>query len=113
MPLPELYFSWVDLTSTGAATVFEGLGLRTSRSLTFVAQAGGSGSTAEIGIESGLPADASSYTAKFDRIGSTGYSLSSGISATIQFNGPLAAVRPYIISKTASTTAVTVLLLGN
>ena len=112
MPFPEVDFKWVT-TSSGALTAFEGLGLRAARTITVVAQAGGSASTAEIGIESGLPSDASTYTIKFDRMGSTGYSLSSGIAATIQLDGPLAAIRPYVISKTASTTEVTILIVAN
>ena len=46
-------------------------------------------------------------------MGSTGYSLSSGVAATIQLDGPLAAIRPYVISKTASTTEVTILIVAN
>lgn len=109
MPIPEVFFKWV-LTSTGAsATVFGETGqLRHCRNLTFLVDASVAGDTAFIGIESG-PTD----TGFFDRMGSTAYSVSSGVSATIQFSGPLLCVRPYLVARTASTSIVNVTLVGN
>lgn len=109
MPIPEAFFKWI-LTSTGASTTIFGVNgeLRHCRNLTFLIDANVAGDTAAVGIESG-PTD----TGFFDRMGSTAYSISSGVAATVQFSGPLMCVRPYFISRTAATSAINVTLVGN
>ena len=110
MPLPELHFTW-SLTSSGAATALDAPGLRTSRTLTFCAQmdnASGSGDTCVFGLEHGL-----SSTGTFERLGSTAYTVSSGGSVTVQLNGPLFVVRPFVIAKTASTATLILRVIGN
>jgi len=110
MPIPQAYFRWNELTSTGASTLTYGdqRELRDCRNITLIAQAHETTDTAVIGIESAIDS-----TGKFERLGSTGISLSSGVSATIQFTGPLGTIRPYIIAKTGSTTRVSIVLMGN
>ena len=110
MALEHAYFRWSTLSSTGASTTVYGVRgeLRGCRNITFIADANVAGDTAAIGIESG-PTD----TGFFDRMGSTAYSVSSGLAVTIQFTGPLECVRPYFIARTASTTVVNITLVGN
>lgn len=114
MSIPETHYKWT-LTSTGASTnVFEGFGPRTAQNFTFSCQTEGSATTAAIGIEAGVPSDALTVgvSAKFERMGSTLYTLSSLAATIIQVTGPLAAIRPYVIDKTNSTTVVQIVLLG-
>ena len=109
MPIPEAFFKWT-LTSTGASTTVYGTNgeLRHCRNLSLLVNTAVAGDTAAVGIESG-PTD----TGFFDRMGSTAYSVSSGVAATIQFSGPLECVRPYLIARTAATSVITVTLVGN
>ena len=103
----EITRRW-SLTSSGAAAAEAGAGLQQASNLTFVAAVEGITDTASIGIEHAL-----NSTGNFERQGSTLYSISSGVSVTIQLNGPLLCVRPFVISRTASTTVVVIKLVGN
>ena len=105
----EAYFVW-SLTSTGAAaTVYGTAGqLHDVARLTLLVRSNGADDTAAIGFESG-----DNSTGFFDRLGSTLTTVSSGLTATLQYTGPFAVVRPYVISKTGSTTVVNFTLLGN
>ena len=108
MPLREAHFVW-SLTSTGAAAAYGAEGqLHDVARLTVVVRSNGAGDTAAIGFESG-----DNSTGFFDRLGSTLTSVSSGLAATLQFTGPFAVVRPYVIAKTGATSVVNFTLLGN
>ena len=108
----DAFFQWPALTSSGAAAdVYDNIGLRRCRNITITIEKGSVTDTAVVGIE-----HARTSTSPFVRMGSTAYALDSsgaGQSVTVQFSGPLFAVRPFVISKTASTTAVVVCLAGN
>ena len=113
MPIPEAFFRWPALDSSGASTTVYGDNgdLRGCRNITITIEKGAAADTAVVGIE-----HARTSTSPFVRMGSTAYLLDSsavGQSVTAQFTGPLFTIRPYVISKTASTTIVTVALIGN
>jgi len=103
----EINRRWFGVTSSGAQATEDGPGLQFSEAVTFTAWVDGATDTAVIGIE-----HAFSSTSNFDRMGSTAYSISSGGQVTIQLPGPLRAVRPFVIAKTASTTVVNINLDG-
>jgi len=103
----EINFPWT-LTSTGAAaTACDGAGLRWAQQLTFSVACQAPADTCSFGIEA-----APQNSTLFTRMGSTLYSVSSGACAIVQLTGPLQQVRPYLISRTASTSIVTVQLDG-
>lgn len=101
MPIAEAHHIWT-LTSTGAGTAKEGL--RTCGFLTLLLQA--NESTASVGIEVGR-----SSTSPFVRMGSTSYDLGWGESQVVQMDGPVPAIRPYLIGPLASTSASVVVEL--
>lgn len=107
MGVPEFDFNWL-LTSTGAGTVNADDALKNCQRLTIIADCLVAGDTATIGIESGP-----NSTGFFDRMGSTAYTISSGAAVTIQLSGPLLAIRPYYINRTASTSSVRIRVVGN
>lgn len=104
------FFQWLfgSGSSTGAhGTIFDGLGLRDCRNLSFHIAKGAETSTVSVGIEAGLDS-----TSPFVRMGSTAYALSSGEIQVVQLTGPLQAVRPYLIARTDSNAIVRVVLHG-
>ena len=103
----EMTRRWFGISSSGAQTAEDGPGLQHSQAITITAWCDAVADTAVIGIEHGW-----NSTSPFDRLGSTAYSISSGLSVTIQLSGPLRAVRPFVIAKTASTTLVNIALDG-
>lgn len=108
MAILENSASW-SLTSSGASTQLW-VGLETAQNVTLVVDVSGGTDTCVVGIEHGWePAS----TGHFSRLGSTAYSVSSGASVTIQLNGPMAVIRPYLIAKTAATTTVRIRGLAN
>lgn len=110
----DAQFRWstAALASTGASTlVCDGIGLRTCRNLTFFLSKLVTTDTAVIGIEF-----APDSTSPFARVGTTSYLLASSVApndgVVVQLSGPVGAVRPYVISKTASTTKLLVTLMA-
>lgn len=107
----DAFFRWPELTSSGASTVvYDNPGLRTCRNVTIVAETQVDADTAVIAIE-----HARTSTSPFVRLGSTAYALASSAAPeaiVIQLTGPLFAIRPFVISKTASTTVVNIALIG-
>lgn len=106
----QFLWSAADLASTGASTkVFDGAGLKTCQRVTITIETLNAVDTAVVGIE-----HARTSTSPFGRIGgSTGYALASSGAAesvTVSLDGPFCAIRPYLISRTASTTPVIVSL---
>ena len=99
-------FTWstTALISSGAAAAYDGEGLKTCRNLTFTIETRAVADTAVVGLEY-----ARTSTSPFVRMGSTAYALaSSGAleAQIVQLSGPVGAVRPYVISKTGSTTKI-------
>jgi hypothetical protein len=109
----DAQFTWstTALISSGAAQAYDGEGLKTCRQLTFTIEKRVTTDTAVVGIEF-----ARTSTSPFVRMGSTAYALASSVAPNecqvVQLAGPIGAVRPYVISKTASTTKVIVSLLA-
>lgn len=108
----QFLWSTAALISSGASTlVYDGIGLRTCRNLTFTIEKLVTTDTAVVGIEF-----ARTSTSPFARVGSTAYALASSVApnecVVVQLSGPVGAVRPYVISKTASTTKLIVSLMA-
>lgn len=107
----DAQFTWStgDLLSTGAASkVYDGAGLKTCRNVTITIETQAIADTCVIGIE-----HARTSTSPFVRMGSTAYALASSVAReamTVQFDGPVCAIRPYVISRTASTTKIVMAL---
>lgn len=101
--------TWTHDTSTGASTkVCDVAGLLTCRNITITIETPVTADTCVVGIE-----HARTSTSPFQRMGSTAYVLNSSLapeSLTIQLEGPLFAVRPYLISRTNTATKVVVAL---
>lgn len=110
----DAQFRWstAALISSGASTlVYDGPGLKTCRNITLVIEKPVTTDTCVVGIEA-----AADSTGRFVRMGSTAYALASSVApnecAVVQLTGPLGAIRPYVISKTASTTKLTITLMA-
>ena len=103
----QFLWSSAALLSSGASTlVYDGVGLKTCRNVTVTIEKPNTTDTAVVGIE-----HARTSTSPFARIGSTAYALASSAapeSVTVSLTGPLCVIRPYVISKTASTTKIIV-----
>lgn len=104
-------WSTSEFTSSGASTrVYDGIGLQTCRQVTLTIETTEAVDTAVVGIE-----HARTSTSPFVRLGSTAYALASSGAAeslTVQLAGPLFAVRPFLISRTASTTKIVIALVA-
>jgi len=103
--------TWTGNISTGASTnVFDGIGLRSCLQVTITIETPAAIDTCVVGIE-----HARTSTSPFQRMGSTAYVLNSSLapeSLTVQLEGPLFAVRPYLISRTSTATKVVIALAG-
>ena len=97
------------ISSCASTLVYDGVGLKTCRNLTIIIEKPVTTDTAVVGIEV-----AATSTGTFVRMGSTAYALASSVAPNecqvVQLAGPIGAIRPYVISKTASTTKVVVTL---
>lgn len=102
-------WSTAALISSGASTlVYDGEGLKTCRNITITIENRVNADTCVVGME-----HARTSTSPFVRMGSTAYALASSAapeSVTVQLSGPVCAIRPYVISKTASTTKIIISL---
>jgi len=105
----QFLWSTATLLSSGASTlVYDGIGLKTCRNVTITIEKPSASDTAVVGIE-----HARTSTSPFERMGTTAYALASSVapqSVTMQLVGPLCAIRPYVISKSASTTKIVISL---